>query len=480
VTHVTVVGGGIAGLAAAYELSGGHAGPGDDSMHVTVLDGSRFGGKLLKRTLDGRSVDVGPDGFLARRAEAVSLVTELGAESELEAVGAQGAWVFARGRLRRLPAGLAYGVPTQMRDLRTKEAIGLLGVAGTLRASVDLFAPRPASRSALPDRAIGPLVADKLGHRVVDVLVDPLVGGIHAGRVKDLSAAAVYPPVLAAGQRRGSIMRALKAGSGDAAGAVQGPAFMSLRAGVGSLPGLIESELSARGVDCRARTEVTAVRRGAAGQPRWTIEGTGEALHADAVILATPPASAAALLASLDADAASLVATIDTAGVAVVTLVFDEAAIRLPEDGTGILVPSGTARGDATYLTSAVTFLDRKWPHLKHEGTVLVRVSVGRIDDRRWEERGDDELVGVLTDELTGLVGLDAAASSSLVTRWPAAFPQYRVNHLVRVDGIEAAASSLGGLAVAGAAYRGVGIPACISSGRAAARNVRSWLAAQS
>ena len=209
-THVVVIGGGIAGLSAAYELTGGASGASDTAMSVTVVEADELGGKLQVATVGGRTVDVGADGFLARRPEALALVGELGATAFLEPIAASGAWVLARGRLRRLPAGLALGVPTR---LRTFEAVGMLGVRGALRAGIDLVAPRPARRSPLPDRAIGPLVADKLGRRVVDVLVDPLIGGIHAGRVRDLSAAAVFPPLLAAGQARGSLMRALKTSS---------------------------------------------------------------------------------------------------------------------------------------------------------------------------------------------------------------------------------------------------------------------------
>jgi len=189
VTSVVVIGGGVAGLSAAFELAGDQARRPD----VAVLDAGEPGGALRRERVGGRLVDVGPDGFLARRPEATALVGELGAADELVEIAAQGAWVYARGRLRPLPAGLALGVPTR---LRAREALRLLGLRGTARAAVDLVAPRPPSRSALPDRAVGPLVADKLGRRVVDVLVDPLVGGIHAGRVRDLSAAAVFPPLL--------------------------------------------------------------------------------------------------------------------------------------------------------------------------------------------------------------------------------------------------------------------------------------------
>ena len=469
-THVVVVGGGIAGLSAAYELTGGAGGPTPATPSVTLVEAADLGGKLRSATVGGRTVDVGPDGFLARRPEAVALVGELGAASALAPVGATGAWVLARGRLRRLPAGLALGVPTR---LRASEAIGMLGVRGALRASVDLFAPQPARRSPLPDRAIGPLVADKLGRRVVDVLVDPLVGGIHAGRVRDLSAAAVFPPLLDAGQGRGSLMRALKPTS---AGGADGPAFVTLLDGVGSLPGMVAAVLDARGVVCTTGHCVLAVRRGAAGAQRWIVESAAGSLGADAVVLATPAAATAALLAPHDGDAAAMLRAIDAASVVVVTLRYRTEEVTLPEEGTGVLIPAGTNGPDGAYLATAATFLDRKWPHLARDGETLLRVSAGRIDDARPDELDDAAIAARAHDELAALLGASGSPLEVLVTRWPHAFPQYRVNHLVRVEGIEAAAASLGGLAVAGAAYRGVGIPACIASGRAAARAVRSWL----
>jgi len=479
VTHVVVVGGGVAGLAAAHELADvtDHAAP---ASTVTLVEAAHLGGKLRSGRLGDAVVDVGPDGFLARRPEATALIGELGATGQLEPVGAQGAWVLARGRLRRLPPGLALGVPTKMRDLRTSDAIGILGLRGAIRAGMDLVAPRPARRSALQDRAIGPLVADKLGDRVVEMLVDPLIGGIHAGRVRELSAAAVYPPVLAAGQVRGSMMRALQAAAPPTGGAALGPAFLTLRDGLGALGELFAASLRQRGVDVRCGTEVRTVHRGAPGMPRWRVESDQGSLDCDAVVLATPASHTAGLLAPLDADAAALTAAIDTAGVVVVTLRFAGPAVDLPEGGTGVLIPVGTRLGATSYLTTAVTFLDRKWPHLARDGEQLLRVSMGRVDDRRPFELSDEEIVARVEEEIVELFGGSCAPTSSLVWRWPDAFPQYRVNHLVRVEGIETAVGALGGVAVAGASYRGVGIPACIASGRAAARAVRAWLGQQS
>jgi protoporphyrinogen/coproporphyrinogen III oxidase len=474
VTHVVVVGAGIAGLSAAYELTGG-ATASSSAPAVTVLDAAdEVGGKLQSVTFGERTVDVGADGFLARRPEAVALIGELGCTDELEGIDAAGAWVLARGRLRRLPAGLALGVPTR---LGPREAIGMLGVGGAMRAAVDVVAPRPAGRSPLPDRAIGPLVADKLGQRVVDVLVDPLVGGIHAGRVRDLSAAAVFPPLLGAGQGRGSLMRALRS---DASPTREGPTFVTLRDGAASLPRRLADALAARDVTCALGRPATRLRRGDAGQPRWVVETPSGDLVADAVVLAAPAPVTSALLSPFDNDAAGLVRGIDAASVAVVTLRVASDEVTLPEGGTGILVPGGTAFEDDTHLVTAVTFLDRKWPHLLAADEVLLRASVGRIDDERFGALDDAALVARVASELAVLIGVDGTPNEAQVTRWPDSFPQYRVNHLVRVEGIEAAVRALGGLAVAGAAYRGIGVPACIASGRAAARAVRTWLVDQS
>jgi oxygen-dependent protoporphyrinogen oxidase len=475
VTHVVVIGGGVAGLACAYELTGGLAHQ-TSAPQVTVLEAAdRLGGKLQVASIGGRPVDVGPDGVLARRPEAVALIGELGAAGSIEPIGAQGAWVLARRKLRRLPAGLALGVPTR---LRAREAVRLFGVAGAARAAVDLVAPRWAGRSPLADRAVGPLVATKLGTRVVDVLVDPLVGGIHAGRVRDLSAAAVFPPLLAAGQQRGSLMRALQAQT--PAGDASGPAFVTLLDGLGSLPTLLDGVLGARGVTRRASTRALALTRGAPGAARWSVETPEGPLAADAVVLAAPATDTAALLAPLDRDVATTLSGIDAASVAVVTLRLDADAVSLPDGGTGLLVPAGSPGPTGPYLATAVTFLDRKWPHLAREGEVLVRVSCGRVDDVRPDELDDAALAATCVDELASIVGDVGTPLEAHVTRWASSFPQYRVNHLVRVEGIETGVAALGGVAVCGASYRGVGVPACVASGRAAARSVRAWLAARS
>ena len=489
---VAVVGGGIAGLAAAWELTGGAEGPGPDGPDVVLLEAGRhLGGKLRSEELGGRPVDLGPDGFLARRPEATQLCRELGLGDELEPIGASGASLWARGRPRLLPEGLNLGVPTRFWPVARS---GILSWHGTLRLLLDVVSPRPNDRGPLGDRAVGPLVARKLGQEVVDTLVDPLIGGIHAGTVADMSAASLFPLLLAVAQRRGSFMRALRQASqpgaqgqpgppdgrpaGPPGGTATGePAFWSLQGGMGSLVACLAGRLGDRGVTVRTGAPVELLDRGAPPASPWVLHTPDGPVLADGVVLAVPAPVTAALLAPHDAEASGLLRSIEHASVAVVTFSYPREAAARPLPGTGLLVPAGTRNPDAsdddgTFLVTACTYLSAKWPHLARDGDILVRASAGRFGDTRPDELSDEALAHRAARELGTLIGVEGQPSVWRVTRWPEAFPQYRVHHLIRVAGVEAAVKRLPALAVAGAAYRGVGIPACVGSGRTAARSV--------
>ncbi|MDA8314340.1 MAG: protoporphyrinogen oxidase, partial [Actinomycetota bacterium] len=342
-----------------------------------------------------------------------------------------------------------------------------------------------ATRGPLGDRSIGPLVSRKLGHQVVDRLVDPLVGGIHAGGVEDASVAAVFPVLLTAAQERSSFMRALRRTSAQASQATEGPLFWALRGGLGSLAARLAERLAERDADVRLAQPVEAMDRVAAG---WLLRTKEGEQPADGVVLATPAGPAAALLAPHDPQAAGMLRALDYASVAVVTLAFAQEA--LPDDlfGTGLLVPRKTpvprqvadaaalSRGEP-FLVTACTYLWAKWPHLERPGVRLLRVFVGRSGDTRHQSMSDADLVRRVAHELTALVGSTGEPLDAVVTRWDDALPQYRVHHPLRVASIEASVRRLGAVAVAGAAYHGIGIPACIANGRTAAKEVLAQLA---
>lgn len=450
-TRVAVVGGGITGLAAAWDLLGAGA-------EVTVFEaGDRLGGRIVTADIAGRPVDLGPDAFLARVPHALDLCAELGLSGELVHPAAEGASIWARGRLRALPTGLVLGAPTGAGDLAALMRVGLLSPAGAARAALDVVLP---GTRLGPDPTVGEVVAGRLGREVHAGVVDPLVGGIHAGPSDHLSARAAAPQLAAGAARSRSLMaglRGVKAAGpqparGGAAGAVDGPSplFASLRGGLGRLVDVLEERLRAGGVTLSVGTPV-----GEAPVPGF-----------DATIVATPAPVAAGLVGAGSPDAARELRAVDAASVALAVLVYPESAVgrRLP--GTGFLVPASEGR-----LLTACSFASAKWPHWAAPGDVVLRASAGRWGDDRALALDDDGLAGRLHEELAAAVGLTAAPRLARVTRWAGAFPQYRPGHLDRVERAEAAlAYDLPSVTLAGAAYRGVGIAACVAQGRAAAR----------
>jgi oxygen-dependent protoporphyrinogen oxidase len=419
---------------------------------------------MQSEDIGGRVVDLGPDGFLGRRREALDLCEEVGIADALEPVAARGASVWARGRLHTLPDGHALGIPTRFWPTARS---GIVGARGTLGLARDAVLPRPDVRGPIGDRAIGPLVARKLGQRVVDTMVDPLIGGIHAGSVDDMSAAATFPPLLAAAQRRGGLMRALRAEvpAPDPDGP---PLFWSLEGGMRSLVDALAAGLRARGADTCLSSPVDGLER--SSSKAWTVECAGRTVQADGVVLATPAPATAALLRPHDDEVAGLLDAIDYASVVLVTFRVGADDIPPTLHGTGFLVPRRSPhKGREPWAVTACTYLDRKWPHLDRDGEVLLRASLGRMGDTRAAGWSDEEVAERAWDELGALMGVGGQPAAVRVTRFTDAFPQYRVHHLLRTAGVESGLARLGGIAVAGAAYRGVGIPACIASGRAAA-----------
>jgi oxygen-dependent protoporphyrinogen oxidase len=470
-TTVAVVGGGMAGLSAAWEIAS--TAPG---IHVIVLEsGDRLGGKVHTGSIGGRAVDLGPDAFLARRPEAVALCRELGIDDELVSPGSRTAFVWARRKLRRLPAGLALGVPTRLGPLARSGIVSPFGVG---RAAVDLLGrgapPATVGPGAVADRTVADITRRRLGREVTARLVDPLIGGIHAGDTTQMSAAAVFPVLLDAAQRGGSLMRTLRpttAVGHGAPGAGEAPVFYTVRGGLSRLVDTVAEALRRRGVDVRLQTSVDRIAPRPPGDGnetrRWTLHTAGGTVEADAVVIATPATTAAALLAPVDDAVATLVGAIDYSDVTLVTLQMPAGAVTRPLEGTGFLVPA-----DAGCLITACTWLSSKWPDLARPGDVLLRASMGRFGDNRAASMSDDEIVGHVLDDLRPMLGLRGAPLEVVVTRWSGAFPQYALGHTERVASIEDAVARLPGVALAGAAYHGVGIPACIASGRNAAQAV--------
>lgn len=466
-----VVGGGISGLAAAWELSVSSP----QASRIVVLEASgRVGGNLRSAQVGGRRVDVGPDAFLARRPEAVKLCEELGISGDLVSPGTGSASVWSRGRLRRIPDGLVLGVPTRLGPLVSSGVVSPFGVA---RASLDLLVPtrvRPQSTkteapvAVATDRSVGDIVGRRLGAEVRDRLTGPLVGGINAGRVETLSARAVFPNLLEMSRAGGSLMRRLRSKAPPVSGrGTPVPVFLAPRAGVATLATTLAEALGERGVEITTDARVDGVER--LSEASWDVTTRSERLKADGVVLAVPARVAGSLLRQVDAELAGALSGITTASVVLVTFAFDSAGVHARLDGSGFLVPERDGG-----IVTAGTFFSSKWPHAAREGETLVRASAGRAGDDRAIALSDDELVEAVMGELSGIVGDLGQPRSAVVARYADAFPQYLVGHADRVEAMEASASALGSIALAGASYRGVGIPACIGTGRSAALRVLS------
>jgi oxygen-dependent protoporphyrinogen oxidase len=467
--HVVVVGGGIAGLTAAYRLSQG----GSD---VTVVEPGRLGGKLQTSMVAGRAVDEAADAFLLRVPWALALCHDLDIDGELVSPSARTATVFVDGVRRPLPEGHVLGVPTDL-DALARSGIVSAAAVERVRADLDLPAAPTDPGPSGDDVAIGPYLRGRLGDVVVDHLVDPLIGGINAGDTATLSLAAVVPQLDAAARSGDpSLVRSCRAQRARLAaaippGAEAAPIFATP---IGGMARLVDALVALMpGVDLRVGPGVAALERPAGRGPAMRVTLTdGAVIDTDAVVVACPAHVAGPLLADVAPEAAAVLSALEHSSISMVTLAFAAGAVATDPGVSGCLVP----RHQGTLVT-AVSDATAKWAQLRHpeRDDVLLRVSAGRFGDDRHLDLDDVDLTARVLADLDRIVGVRAAPSEVRVGRWPASFPQYAPGHLRRIDAAEQALASLP-IALAGAALRGVGVPACIRTGEeAAARLGATW-----
>lgn len=464
-----VVGGGVAGLAAAHRLRRSF-GPG---AAITLVEQSHeLGGKLRTARLAGADLDLGAEAFLARRPEVPKLAAELGIADEITHPGPASARVRAGGELRRLPIGTFMGVPASaaaVADVLSEDGVR------AVRAEQDL----PPLDLGGADASVGELLRERVGDEVVDRLVEPLLGGVYAGSADGLGLRATMP----------ALAEALDAGAGSITAAVsrllpepadpfepRPPVFGAFRGGYRQL---VDRLVAAADPQLRLGRPVRSLSRADRG---WTVEigsaNDPERLRADAVVLAVPAPSARRLLRGVAEVAAESYAGVDLASMMVVGMALPPGT-ELPGP-SGILLARGERHRDGTPFTAkAFTFSSSKWPHLRGAaGEPLLRASVGRSFESGALRLGDDELLRAVRADLAELTGITAEPVDAAVARWGGGLPQYGAGHLDAVDRIERATAGVPGIAVAGAALRGVGVPACIGTGEAAASQVAGDLLA--
>ncbi|MFI1721102.1 protoporphyrinogen oxidase [Streptomyces sp. NPDC020489] len=447
--HAVVIGAGIAGLAAAHRLLRRGA-------RVTVLEASgRVGGKLLPGEIAGTRVDLGAESMLARRPEAVALAREVGLDENLRPPATATASIWTRGALRPMPKGHVMGVPGTAAALA-----GVLSDEGLARIERDAELPRT---EVGDDVAVGAYVAERLGREVVDRLVEPLLGGVYAGDAYRISMRSAVPQLYQAARTHASLTEAVREIQAKAAAQQQtGPVFMGIAGGVGRLPLAVADSVRARGGDIVTDAPVTELRRATDG---WRVVAGDRVLHADSVVVAVPAPAAAHLLRAEAPEAAAELAAVEYASMALITLAYRRADTAALPAGSGFLVPPVDGR-----TIKASTFASQKWGWIADDNpdVVVLRTSVGRHGETAVLEREDAELVDVSRHDLREATGLDARPLDSRVTRWTDGLPQYPVGHHARVARVREHVAKLPGLAVCGAQYDGVGIPACIASAYAA------------
>jgi protoporphyrinogen/coproporphyrinogen III oxidase len=452
--RIAVVGGGISGLAAAHRLLTAGA-------KVTVIERSpRLGGKVMTEHSDGFLIEGGPDSFVSGKRSVLGLVSELGLGGRVISSRPQhrGSFVWWRGRLHPLPEGLLLMAPSRLSSLFRSP---LLSWKGKLRVLGDLILPRRADGG---DESLESFVVRRLGRQVLERIAEPLVAGIHAAEPDTMSLLASFPRFLDMEREHRSLILAARSASSDPIPGGGMSYFASFRDGMGELTAALVGALE--GADIRTGVAVTRLRNGEGGDFRLTLDD-GPDLNTSGVVLATPARDTAGLLSEMAPEAAAAVSGIHQVSTAAVTLAYR--ADQIPRlFGTGFVVPSAERR-----RIMGVSYLSQKW-----EGRVpdprfaLLRAFIGGQHGQDLALGREEWLVAVVREELAALVGIAASPLLVRTHSWEAGLHQYTLGHLDRVASAESALGVYPGLALAGAAFHGIGLNECVESGRRAAESV--------
>lgn len=469
--RIAIVGGGIAGLSAAYELEQARA-SGSQVAYTLFEASGRLGGLLSSQVVDGALLEHGPDSFLTEKRAASDLCRELGLGSELIPSNDAGrkTWIVVRNRLVPLPEGLMFLVPTRLVPTALSP---LFSWSTKFRMALELLhPPRP---TANRDESVASLVERHYGRQAVERLADPLLRGIYGGDATQLSARTVLPRMVEMEREFGSLTRAMltvrsrmrKKAEKPSRSPVGEAVFTTLEGGLQQLVGAITARLDPASISLR--TPVSAIQKSSDG---WTLGTQGQTHAFDAIIMASPAWAAAAMLSPVDQTLAAELAAIPYSSSVTINLIYDESKLgRLP-DGFGFLVPAVEGRS-----ILACTFVHRKFLGRTPPGKAVLRAFLGGVNSGALLAQSDSTLVATVRHELSEIIsvktiGASAEPEHAQVSRWPRAMPQYAVGHKERMDRITAHIAALPGLRLAGNAYDGIGIPDAIRLGRYAAKDL--------
>lgn len=471
---VIIIGGGITGLAAAYALQDLARANQTPVSFMLLEPQQRLGGKIVTHSDEGFVIEGGPDSFISQKPWALELCLKLGLKDRLTGTNRdQTATYILRGnRLIPLPEGLMLFIPTRIGPfLKTP----LFSPLGKLRMGMDWFIPKKTSGE---DESLAAFVRRRLGQEAVERLAEPLMAGIYAGDAEQMSLACTFPQFMELEQRYGSLTRGMLARKREMrrqAPPGQGPSrwtmFMTLQGGLSELVTAITSRLDPASVATGAEAERIHFRSGLSHFNVRLKDGT--VLEADAIIATAPAYVTADLLAETDATLVRMLGEIPYVSTATVSLAYEKDRLRHPLNGFGFVVPRAEGRN-----IMACTWTSTKFPHRAPDGRALLRCFVGGAGREETLLRSDKDLVELVREDLRVIMGITAEPVLNRVYRWEKANPQYPVGHLERLADMDDRLTRLPGLYLAGAAYRGVGVPDCIRQGQEAADRAFRFLTA--
>ena len=459
---IAIVGAGVTGLTAAYELH-------RRGLSPIVLEATpRAGGLIYTDRADGFTIEAGPDSILAAKPAGVELIRELGLASALQDVRPPGGAFVLRGRrLYRLPRPSLLGIPLTWRALARYD---LLPWHARLRLALEPTVP---ARTSQDDESVGSFFRRRFGPDTVNLIAQPLLGGIHAGDIEQLSMLSLFPRLLELERTRGRVLGAVP---GPGASAPSASPFQSLQGGMGTLVRALEHAMPAGTIEYGARVE-----RIARATDGWRVEaqtaGGSRTLDARAIVLACPARVAATLLAPIDRESADLCSRVPYVSTASVALAWPRAAVPHPLSGTGFVVarPSADSGQAADVRITACTWVSSKWDGRAPDDDVLLRAFIGGAHDPDVVSLADEEMTSIARQDLARVLGIDAAPTLARVYRWREAGAQHLVGHLDRVRRVEQRLAEMGGLFAAGSGFRSVGIPDCVTDARRVAAEAAAY-----
>ncbi|QWU43959.1 protoporphyrinogen oxidase [Bacillus sp. NP247] len=458
---VVIVGGGITGLTTMYNLQKDIREKNLPIDTLLIEASGKLGGKIQTVQKDGFTIERGPDSFLARKESVAKLVKELGLGDELVNNKAGQSFVLVNNRLHKMPSGSMMGIPTQIKPFLFS---GLFSPIGKLRAGFDLLMPRS---KPVSDQSLGQFFRHRLGNEVVENLIEPLLSGIYAGDIDEMSLMSTFPQIYQIEQEHRSIslgMRTL-APKQEKAEMKKG-IFKTVKNGLESIVESLEVKIPNDMVMKGTRIE-KVIKLG----DSYTITlSNGKEMEADAIVVATPHKVLPSMFTQYKQF--RFFRNIPSTSVANVALAFPKSAIQRDIDGTGFVVSR-----NSDYTITACTWTHKKWPHTTPEGKTLLRCYVGRPGDEAVVEQTDEEIVQLVLEDLQKTMDITEDPEFTIVSRWKEAMPQYTVGHKERMKKLTTfMEKELPGVYLAGSSYAGSGLPACINQGELAAKHVLSHL----